>query len=35
MALFTSANGDEGTIDFRNYGTCGNAVGVTWTATRR
>jgi hypothetical protein len=33
--LFTSSSLAEGSIAFRNFGSCGTVIGVGWTATRR
>jgi hypothetical protein len=33
--LFTSSSSAEGSIAFRNFGSCGTVIGVAWTATRR
>ena len=34
-AVFLSSARAEGTVNFRNYPGCGDAIGVSWTATRR
>jgi hypothetical protein len=34
-ALFLSETRAEGTANFRNFGACGDAIGVGWTASRR
>jgi hypothetical protein len=34
-AVFLSMDRAEGTVNFRGYPGCGNAIGVGWMATRR
>jgi hypothetical protein len=34
-ALFLSTETAAGSVNFRSYPGCGNAIGVTWTARRR
>jgi len=34
-AVFPSTSSAEGTVNFRSYPGCGNAIGVAWTATKR